>query len=82
MKIAKSAEQTETKQHCSWLRFGWRIILSVILAIVTVILVIMVVRQKLNDTPQYWIDCQPPLSEVEQERCGKAEADNYPYIAY
>ncbi len=29
-----------------------------------------------------WIDCQPPLSETEQEACDEARRRSYPYIAY
>ncbi len=81
-KTNKTTERVENEQRFSWARFGWRAIMLIILVIVTVILVVMVVRQKLNDVPQYWIDCQPPLSEVEAERCEKARDANYPYIAY
>lgn len=29
-----------------------------------------------------WIDCQPPLSEIENSICEEAEASEYPYIVY
>lgn len=29
-----------------------------------------------------WIDCMPPLSTAEAERCEKAKEEGYPYIAY
>lgn len=29
-----------------------------------------------------WIDCQPPMSEYEQERCLEAQQNDYPYISY
>ena len=53
----------------------------VLLGLIGIIIVLMNRAQSANHFDAY-IDCQPPLSETEQAKCDKAEAEGYPYIVY
>ena len=53
----------------------------VVVVIIAIVVAIIVSRQN-EFHYEGWIDCMPPLSESEADLCRRAEAANYPYIAY
>jgi hypothetical protein len=63
----------------------WLIITIFGVILVGVIIVaVAILSSRDQDTFEYegWIDCQPILSPEEEDLCRRAEAANYPYIAY
>lgn len=70
------------------------IILAVFLIVATIALFFLLKRDQVTSESnsgydseydfkyEGWIDCQPVLSPEKEELCRRAEAANYPYIAY
>ena len=58
------------------------IIASVVVVVIIAIVVAIIVSRQNEFHYEGWIDCMPPLSESEADLCRRAEAANYPYIAY
>ena len=58
-------------------------ILSAVFFIVVIVILVFLLKRN-QDTFEYegWINCQPILSPQEADLCRRAEAANYPYIAY
>lgn len=55
-----------------------------VVILVGIIIAVTLLLNRSQDTFEYegWIDCQPILSPEEEDLCRRAEAANYPYIAY
>ncbi len=58
------------------------ILLAVFLIAIIVVIIFLLIRNQNTFEYEGWIDCQPILSPEEADLCKKAEAANYPYIAY
>ena len=58
------------------------IILLIIIVIVILAAIYHILTRPSNEFNGEYINCQPPLSQHEKERCDRAEKTNYPYIAY
>ena len=58
------------------------------IVIIAAIAIILAIASAASTTNQWgdlngeWIDCMPPLSRTEDERCQYAREIGYPYIAY
>ena len=63
-----------------------RLIITIFVVILVgiMITIVFLLSNHNQDTFEYegWIDCQPILSSEEEDLCRRAEAANYPYIAY
>lgn len=56
--------------------------LAILAAVITAFIVLIIIYKQNEYRLEGTIDCQPPLSEYEAERCRRAEEANYPNIVY